>query len=225
MSILCQSMLQTTCTAIPKIPSDGRKRQNLVSRWTTLKENVLIIFWIVTENVFTFGVPMKFEILRLKLPRTWRSGYDTTSCQFSKSNLCYCTWTYSWAFFSSFGSWDGGYWAHYDMLLSTTLKANETGVHPWRSMDTRVFPPPSKIAPCRNMRSVRQGARSSVRKKSRPPAVRAGHAVWEGGHAGWFPGPGAGDPPVLAAHRRLRETARQEPRQAEVVVPGRPHHR
>ena len=31
------------------------------------------------------------------------------------------------------------------MLLSTTLKANETGVHPWRSMDTRVFPPPSKI--------------------------------------------------------------------------------
>src|SRR5712692_7357964 len=60
------------------------------------------------------------------------------------------------------------------MLWSTTLKANETGVHPWRSMDTRVFPPPSKIAPCRNTRSVRRGARSSVRKKSRPPAVRAG---------------------------------------------------
>src|SRR5712671_6219346 len=61
-----------------------------------------------------------------------------------------------------------------EALLSTTLKANETGVHPWRSMDTRVFPPPSKIAPCRNTRSVRRGARSSVRKKSRPPAVRAG---------------------------------------------------
>jgi hypothetical protein len=43
------------------------------------------------------------------------------------------------------------------MLLFTSLKANETGAHPWRSTDTRVFPPPSKIAPCRNTRSRAAG--------------------------------------------------------------------
>ena len=53
------------------------------------------------------------------------------------------------------------------MLLSTGLEANETGAHPWRSTATRACPPPIKISPCRNTRSVRRGVRSSVRKKSR----------------------------------------------------------
>ena len=59
------------------------------------------------------------------------------------------------------------------MLLSRSLEANETGAHAWRSTDTRACPPPIKISPCRNTRSVRRGVRSSVRKKSRRPAARA----------------------------------------------------
>src|SRR3970282_534053 len=43
---------------------------------------------------------------------------------------------------------------HCDMLLYTGLKANETGACPWRSMDTHAFPPPIKIAPCRNTHSA-----------------------------------------------------------------------
>src|SRR5712691_8467237 len=80
------------------------------------------------------------------------------------------------------------------MLLSRSLEANETGAQPWRSTDTRAFPPPSKISPCRNTRSVRRGVRSSAPKKSRPPAARAvpsWRCCWSFSDAGirsWSPG-------------------------------------
>jgi hypothetical protein len=63
------------------------------------------------------------------------------------------------------------------MLPCTGLKANETGARLWRSMDTRVFPPPIKISPCRNTRSAPRGARSSVPKKGRVSDVHFGLAA------------------------------------------------